>query len=59
MVPERSLDYFLDEACHIYSNDSYMSIFKYLPALEVVLLLGSPERHTRSLGGSSWFLRGV
>ena len=30
-----------------------------LPALEVVLCLGSPERHIRSLGGRSWFLRGV
>ena len=38
---------------------SYISIFRSLPSWEVVQLLGSPERHSRSLRGCWWFLRGV
>jgi hypothetical protein len=38
---------------------SYVSIFRFLPSWKVVKLLGSPERHPRSLRGRCWFLRGV
>ena len=38
---------------------SYVSIFRFLPSWKVVKLLGSPERHPRSLRGRWRFLRGV
>jgi hypothetical protein len=38
---------------------SYISIFTSLHSWEVVKLLGSPERHPRSLRGCWGFLRGV
>jgi hypothetical protein len=38
---------------------SYVSIFTSLPSWKVVKLLGSPERHPRSLRGCWRFLRGV
>jgi hypothetical protein len=38
---------------------SYVSIFRSLPSWKVVKLLGSPERHQRSLRGRWRFLRGV
>ena len=44
---------------HNIHQGSYVSIFRSLPSWEVVLLLGSPERHLRSLRGRWWFLRGV
>jgi hypothetical protein len=38
---------------------SYVSFFRSLPSWKVVKLLGSPERHPRSLRGRWRFLRGV
>ena len=37
----------------------YISIFTSLPSWKMVKLLGSPERHPRSLRGHWRFLRGV
>jgi hypothetical protein len=38
---------------------SNVSIFRSLPSWKVVKLLGSPERHPRSLRGRWRFLRGI
>ena len=38
---------------------SYVSIFTSLPSWKMVKLLGSPERHPRSLRGHWRFLRGI
>ena len=49
VVPGRSLTCFLKQG--MFLNDRFMSILKYLPHFELVLLLCSPELHSRSLGG--------
>ena len=59
VVPERSLDGFdIMDVPNIHQG-SYVSIFRFLPSWKVVKLLGSPERHPRSLRGRWRFLRGV
>ena len=58
-VPDRSLVVFdIRDVPRIHKR-SYVSLFRVLPSWKLVKLLGSPERHPRSLRGRWRFLRRV